>query len=202
MSLLRISRDREAASRSPAARGRRTARSRRATGARPRRSTGTRPSVFYFWKGERPRHPNAPQLEGTGEIKVESADRATGYWTTRSDRDATLNARTAGIYVRADAADLDVLDGGSEEERPSSSRSAWPSGSPWRTRSEQADSRRGPDGREPLETRCRPERLHVVVDTSNAGTPSGSATHGSFDRVKMWTSGSMLDGSSSVPPRT
>src|SRR3954454_20125714 len=22
-------------------------------------------SVFYFWKGERPRHPNAPQLEGT-----------------------------------------------------------------------------------------------------------------------------------------
>lgn len=25
-------------------------------------------SVFYFWKGERPRHRNAPQLEGTGEI--------------------------------------------------------------------------------------------------------------------------------------
>ena len=74
-------------------------------------------SVFYFWRGERPRHPNAPQLEGTGEIKVESADRATGYWTTRSDRDATLNARTAGIYIRADAADLDVLDGGSEDER-------------------------------------------------------------------------------------
>ena len=28
--------------------------------------------IFYFWKGERPRHPNAPQLEGTGEIRVES----------------------------------------------------------------------------------------------------------------------------------
>src|SRR3954465_1710318 len=41
--------------------------------------------VFYFWKGERPRHPNAPQLEGTGEIKVETADRATGYWTRGSD---------------------------------------------------------------------------------------------------------------------
>jgi hypothetical protein len=26
--------------------------------------------IFYFWKGERPRHPNAPQLEGTGEIRV------------------------------------------------------------------------------------------------------------------------------------
>jgi len=71
----------------------------------------------YFWKGERPRHPNAPQLEGTGEIKVESADRATGYWTTRSERDPGLNARTAGIYLRADPSDLQVLDSGSEKER-------------------------------------------------------------------------------------
>ena len=75
------------------------------------------PGVLYFWKGERPLHPNAPQLEGTGEIRLESADRATGYWTTRSDRDPALNARTAGIYIRADASDLQVLDGGSEEER-------------------------------------------------------------------------------------
>jgi hypothetical protein len=73
--------------------------------------------VLYFWKGERPRHPNAPQLEGTGEIRLESADRATGYWTTRSDRDAALNARTAGVYLRADPTDLQVLDGGTEEER-------------------------------------------------------------------------------------
>jgi hypothetical protein len=73
--------------------------------------------IFYFWKGERPRHANAPQLEGTGEIRVETADRATGYWTTRSDRDAGLNARTAGVYLRADPSDLQVLDGGSEEER-------------------------------------------------------------------------------------
>jgi hypothetical protein len=54
---------------------------------------------------------------GTGEIRVESADRATGYWTTRSDRDPTLNARTAGVYLRADSADLDLLDAGSAEER-------------------------------------------------------------------------------------
>ena len=74
-------------------------------------------SIFYYWKGERPRHPNAPQLEGTGEIRVESADRATGYWTTRSDRDPGLNVRTSGVYLRADPADLEVLDGGSEEER-------------------------------------------------------------------------------------
>src|SRR2546423_1728775 len=74
-------------------------------------------SIFYFWKGERPRHPNAPQLEGTGEIRVETPDRATGYWTTRSDRDPGLNARTSGVYRRADPADLLVLDEGSEEER-------------------------------------------------------------------------------------
>jgi len=73
--------------------------------------------VFYYWNGERPRDPNAPQLEGTGEIKVESADRATGYWTTRSDREPGLNARTSGNYRRADPADLEVLDGGSAEER-------------------------------------------------------------------------------------
>lgn len=73
--------------------------------------------IFYYWKGERPRDPNAPQLEGTGEIVVETADRGTGYWTTRSERDPGLNARTAGIYLRADPSDLQVLDGGSADER-------------------------------------------------------------------------------------
>src|SRR5215471_1199410 len=32
--------------------------------------------IFYYWKGERPRDPNAPQLEGTGEILLESTERA------------------------------------------------------------------------------------------------------------------------------
>jgi hypothetical protein len=73
--------------------------------------------VFYYWNGERPRLANAPQLEGTGEISLEDTDRATGYWTTRSDRDPGLNARTSGIYLRADASDLEVLDGRTEEER-------------------------------------------------------------------------------------
>ena len=73
--------------------------------------------VFYYWNGERPMDPDAPQLQGTGDIRLESADRATGYWTTRSDRDPALNARTAGVYLRANQSDLLVLDGGSEEER-------------------------------------------------------------------------------------
>jgi hypothetical protein len=66
--------------------------------------------IFYFWKGERPRDPNAPQLEGTGEIKLESVDRAGGYWTTRADGSDASYARTSGIYVRADPGDKAVLD--------------------------------------------------------------------------------------------
>jgi hypothetical protein len=73
--------------------------------------------VFYFWNGERPRDPANPQLEGTGEITAESVDRANGYWTTRSDRDSTLSARTSGVYMRADPADLKVLEDGTAEER-------------------------------------------------------------------------------------
>ena len=106
-----------AASRSPAEGGRRTARSRPATGARPRRSAAIRTSVFYFWNGERPRHPNAPQLEGTGEIRLEDADRASGYWTTRSDTDPSLHERTSGVYLRADPDDMRVLDGDDPKPR-------------------------------------------------------------------------------------
>jgi hypothetical protein len=73
--------------------------------------------IFYYWKGERPRHPNAPELEGTGEIKLESVDRAGGYWTTRSDGVDAFHARTSGIYVRADSGDAAVLDGNDPAER-------------------------------------------------------------------------------------
>jgi hypothetical protein len=74
-------------------------------------------SIFYFWKGERPRDPNAPQLEGTGEIKLESVDRAGGYWTTRSEGADAFYARTSGIYLRADPGDKVVLDGNDAAER-------------------------------------------------------------------------------------
>jgi hypothetical protein len=73
--------------------------------------------IFCFWKGERPRHLDVPQLYGVAEIRVETADRASGYWTTRSERDPGLNSRTAGVFLRADPSDLEVLDSGSEEER-------------------------------------------------------------------------------------
>ncbi len=81
------------------------------------RETKDRAGVFYAWKGERPRHPNAPAIYGTGEIRLETEDRAAGYWTTRSDADATLNARTSGVYLRAEADDLAVLDGRDNQAR-------------------------------------------------------------------------------------
>jgi Predicted nucleotide-binding protein containing TIR-like domain len=73
--------------------------------------------IFYFWRGERPRHPDVPQLEGTGEIKLESVDRAGGYWTTRSEGASAFHARTSGIYLRADPGDAAVLDGNAAADR-------------------------------------------------------------------------------------
>jgi hypothetical protein len=73
--------------------------------------------IFYYWNGERPLHPNAPQLDGTGEIRMESADRATGYFTTRADKPPKVNARTAGIYLRADPEDMNILDERDDRQR-------------------------------------------------------------------------------------
>jgi hypothetical protein len=73
--------------------------------------------VFYYWTGERPLEFDTPQLVGIGEISLESADRANGYFTVRSDADPGLNIRTVGIYWRADPDDLDVLDGRDEARR-------------------------------------------------------------------------------------
>jgi hypothetical protein len=73
--------------------------------------------VFYYWKGERPLDPNAPQLYGTGEIRMESAERASGYWTTHADTHPRVDARTAGVYWRADPGDMNILDGGDDRKR-------------------------------------------------------------------------------------
>ena len=117
VSLLRISRDRagslELSGRSWGADGTLTARY-ASEAARERKDP---PGIFYYWKGERPRDPNAPRLDGTGEIRLESEDRAAGYWTTRSETDPGLNARTSGVYLRADAEDLSILDGRDDPRR-------------------------------------------------------------------------------------
>jgi hypothetical protein len=114
VSLLRISRDRDGAlevhGRSWQEDGRLSARYWCEASRERKEPSG----VFYFWKGERPRDPNTPQLEGTGEILLESADRASGYFTTRS---TSVNARTAGVYWRADPQDLSILDGSDDRQR-------------------------------------------------------------------------------------
>jgi hypothetical protein len=73
--------------------------------------------IFYYWNGERPRDPDAPEMYGSGEIRIESADRAAGYWTTRVDAPPQVNARTAGVYWRADPEDLTILDGSDQQQR-------------------------------------------------------------------------------------
>ena len=72
--------------------------------------------IFWYWKGERPLHPDAPQLEGTGEIRLESPDRASGSFTTRTDAQ-NMHTRTAGVFLRAEPTDLSILDGRDDQKR-------------------------------------------------------------------------------------
>ena len=117
VSLLRISRDRDGAleltGRSWQADGCLSARY-RSEATKERKDP---PGIFYYWKGERPRDPNAPQLEGTGEIRIESADQAAGYFTTRAEGQPGVNARTAGVFWRAAPEDLSILDGRDDRQR-------------------------------------------------------------------------------------
>jgi hypothetical protein len=117
VSLLRISRERhgtlEVSGRSWQEDGRLSARYWSEAVKEKRESSG----VFYYWNGERPLHPNAPQLHGTGEIRLESPDRASGYFTTHVDSHPEVNARTSGVYLRAEPEDLSILDGRDDVRR-------------------------------------------------------------------------------------
>ena len=68
-------------------------------------------AIFYYWRGELPLSLNTPQLDGIGEIKLESPDRASGYFMTRSATEPGESFRTSGVYWRAEPGDLDVLNG-------------------------------------------------------------------------------------------
>jgi hypothetical protein len=117
VSLLRISRDRggglELRGRSWQEDGRLSARWWCQASKEQREPSG----VFYYWQGERPQNPDAPLLHGTGEIVLESADRASGYFTTGSGAPASVNARTSGVYWRAEPGDMSILDGGDHRRR-------------------------------------------------------------------------------------
>jgi len=117
VSLLKISRDRdgtlELAGRSWQENGNLSARYWSEAVKERKESAG----IFYYWKGERPMDPNAPQLDGTGEIRMESADCGSGYFTTHAEAHPKVNARTAGVYWRADPEDIGILDGRDAQKR-------------------------------------------------------------------------------------
>jgi hypothetical protein len=117
VSLLRISRDRdgalELAGRSWQEDGRLSARYWSEAVKERKEPSG----IFYYWKGERPLDPDCPQLYGTGEIRMESAERASGYWTTRADKHPEVDVRTSGVYWRADPEDMSILDGRDDRKR-------------------------------------------------------------------------------------
>jgi len=73
--------------------------------------------LFYYFRAERPLDADAPEYHGTGEIKLESSDRASGYWTTRADTDPSLKARTSGVYWRAASDDMSIMDGRDDQKR-------------------------------------------------------------------------------------
>jgi hypothetical protein len=56
-------------------------------------------------------------LDGTGEIRMEPAERASGYFTTHADTQPRSNARTAGVYWRADPENMSILDGRDDRKR-------------------------------------------------------------------------------------
>lgn len=60
-------------------------------------------------------HPDAPQLEGTAEIRLEPAPgRASGWFTTRGEG---VDTRTSGVYLRADEDEVAVMDGPDDQRR-------------------------------------------------------------------------------------
>ena len=117
LGLLKISRDRGGAlalaGRSWGADGRLCAR----YGSEAAKEREQPPGIFYYWKGERPLDPDAPQLDGTGEMLLESEDRASGFYATRSSADPGVSARTSGVYWRADPNDMAILDGRDDQQR-------------------------------------------------------------------------------------
>jgi hypothetical protein len=117
VSLLKISRDRdgalEVAGRSWQEDGRLSARYWSEAVKERKEPSG----IFYYWKGERPLDPDCPQLYGTGEIRMESPERASGYWTTRADKHPEVDVRTSGVYWRADPDDMSILDGRDDRKR-------------------------------------------------------------------------------------
>ena len=76
-----------------------------------------RRTLFYYWEGEWPGHPDTPQFFGKGEITVEAPGRGYGYFTIRSDGDKDPRERKSTAYRRADPADVLIVRGQDDDKR-------------------------------------------------------------------------------------
>ena len=72
---------------------------------------------FYYWKGERPLDPNAPQLDGTGRSGSNPLTAHPAISRRARIRIPNVNARTSGVYWRADPDDMAILDGRDDQKR-------------------------------------------------------------------------------------
>ncbi|AZO49409.1 MAG: hypothetical protein EOS58_10590 [Mesorhizobium sp.] len=65
---------------------------------------------------------SASQPESAPTVPAQASPRdnvfeAGGYFTTRSDTNSEVNARTSGVYLRADPEDVTILDGNDNQRR-------------------------------------------------------------------------------------
>ena len=68
-------------------------------------------------EGRTAAEPERAAVVWDGEIRMESAERASGYFTTRADTHPKVDTRTSGVYWRADPEDLSIMDGRDERKR-------------------------------------------------------------------------------------
>ena len=102
---------------SPVVPGRRTAHCLRDTGAKPpgRATTGHPSSTTGRASG--PWIPTRRNWKARARSNWNPPIAAAGYWITRASNEPTLNARTSGVYWRADSQDLAILDAHDQQQR-------------------------------------------------------------------------------------
>lgn len=64
--------------------------------------------LFYYWEGDWPGQPNAPEFFGKGEIVLDDASHGSGYFTIRSDSDNDPRERKSVMYQRATPVEVEA----------------------------------------------------------------------------------------------
>jgi len=74
-------------------------------------------SLFYYWEGDWPGEADARQMFGKGEIVLDGAQQASGYFTARSDGPVDPRERKQVRYYRAGPGDLQTIEAGGDAAR-------------------------------------------------------------------------------------